>query len=195
MNLLTHLHSRFAPIKADAATLERFGLNKPAVTVTVQAGDTSHELSFSEEQGEQNRFSRPTYLRLDNRDDVLRLGPGLIAELDKPQDYYQQRRLFPSERVARDPEAVDRVDRVDRLNAKELDMPRTGASYTLEKQGNEWQLREPVKDRVDPDKLNALLAAVPRHLGRKLCGQAQGGSCRIRSQRPEGIDSRRASKR
>ena len=44
----------------------------------------------------------------------------MIAQLDKPQDYYQQRRLFPSERVARDPDAVDRVDRVDRLNAKEL---------------------------------------------------------------------------
>ena len=161
VKLLTHLHSRFAPIKGDVASFERFGLNKPAVTVTVQAGDTSHELSFSEEQGDQNRFSRPTYLRVDNRDDILRLGPGLIAQLDKPQDYYQQRRLFPSERVARDPDAVDRVDRVDRLNAKELEVRGPGGSYALEKQGNDWLLREPVKDKVDPDKLNGLLAAVP----------------------------------
>ena len=127
----------------------------------MQAGDTSHELSFAEEKGDQNRFSRPTYLRVDNRDEMLRLGPGLIAQLDKPQDYYQQRRLFPSERVARDPDAVDRVDRVDRLNAKELDVRGPGASFTLEKQGNEWLLRDPVKDRVDPEKLNVLLGAVP----------------------------------
>jgi hypothetical protein len=158
---LTDLRSRFTSINADPAILERMGLDKPAVTVKVQSGDATHELQFGEEQGEQNRFSRPTYLRVDNKDDIIRLGPGLIAQLDKPQDYYQQRRLFPSERVAKDPEAVDRIDRVDRLNAKELDVHGPAASYALEKQGADWQLREPVKDRVDPDKLNSLLTAVP----------------------------------
>ncbi len=161
VRLLTHLHSRFAPMKGDVATFERAGLTHPAVTVTVKSGEATHELNFAEEKGDQNRFSRPTYLRVDNRDDLIRLGPGLVALLDKPQDYYQQRRLFPSERVARDAEAVDRVDRVDRLNAKELDVHGPAASYVLQKDGTDWRLREPVKDRVDPDKLNGLLGAVP----------------------------------
>ena len=161
VRLLSHLKSRFEPIKVDQAAIDRMGLDKPAVTVSVQAGDATHELKFSEEKGDQNRFSRPTYLRIDNRDDVIRLGPGLIAQLNKPQDYYQQRRLFPSERVTREGETAERVDRVDRLNAKELEVKGPAASYTLEKQGSDWQLKQPVKDRVDPEKLNVLLGAVP----------------------------------
>jgi hypothetical protein len=161
VRILSHLKSRFEPIKADQTELDHLGLDKPAVTVTVQAGDTKHELKFAEEKGDQNRFSRPTYVRIDNLPEVIRLGPGLIAQIDKPQDYYQQRRLFPSERVAREGDAADRVERVDRLNARELDVKGPAASYTLVKPGSDWQLSQPVKDRVDPDKLNLVLGAVP----------------------------------
>ncbi len=161
VNTLTNLKTRFQPIHADQASVDKVNFEKPAVTVTLQAGDQKHELKFVEEKGEQNRFSRPTYLRIDDRPDVIRLGPGLIAELDKPQDYYQQRRLFSSERVAREGDNADRVDRVDRLNARELDVKGPAATYSLKKQGNDWQLEQPVKDRVDPEKLNVLLGAVP----------------------------------
>ena len=135
------------------------GLDRPAVTVTMHRAAVHGEVRRGE--GGSEPAPRPTCAG--RQSDDVRLGPGLIAQLDKPQDYYQQRRLFPSERVARDSDAAtaDRVDRVDRLNAKELDVQGPAGTYAIQKQGSDWQLKQPVKDRVDPDKLNTLLAAVP----------------------------------
>src|SRR5260370_24663490 len=94
VRLLTNLRSRFLPIPArDPADLKGYGLDQPPVTVTVRAAQKSYRLAFGEEPGENNHFSRPTYLRLDERPEVVRLTPGLVAVLDRPQDYYQQRRL------------------------------------------------------------------------------------------------------
>src|SRR5207244_7506474 len=113
VHLLTNLRSRFVPIPVrDPADLKSYGLDQPPATVTVSAAKTTHRLAFGEEPGESNRFSRPTYLRLDDRPEVLRLAPGLVAILDRPQDYYQQRRLFPSERVARDGDSQEKVERL-----------------------------------------------------------------------------------
>ena len=42
-----------------------------------------------------NRLALPTFLRLDQRPEVLRLAPGLVSALSRPADYYLQRRLFP----------------------------------------------------------------------------------------------------
>jgi hypothetical protein len=101
VRLLTKLRSRFVPIPVhNPADLKGYGLDQPPVTAVVVAAKKSYRLAFAEEPGEGNRFSRPTYLRLDERPEVVRLAPGLVASLDRPQEHYQQRRLFPSERVA-----------------------------------------------------------------------------------------------
>src|SRR5438876_6586274 len=99
IGLLTDLRSRFAPLPLtdEPTDLKEYGLDQPAVTVLVRAG-REYRLAFAEkaEVGENsNRFSWPTYLRLDNNPEVVRLKPGLVASLDRPADYYQQRRLFP----------------------------------------------------------------------------------------------------
>jgi hypothetical protein len=159
VRLLTNLRSRFVPIPLhDPADLKGYGLDQPPVLVTVRAGMTSNRLAFGEEPGESNRFSRPTYLRLDDRPEVVRLAPGLITLLDRPQDYYQQRRLFPSERVAQD---TNSQEKVDRLLAQSIAAKGPTGNYRLDKDGEEWKLQEPVVDHVDPDKLKTVLSAVP----------------------------------
>src|SRR5919201_3541101 len=50
-NLLTGLRSRFAPIPvANDDELKPYGLDQPAVTVTVKAGDKEHRLAFREHE-------------------------------------------------------------------------------------------------------------------------------------------------
>src|SRR5262249_25791273 len=81
--------------------LAKYGLHKPAVTVTARtnAGSTYH-LSFGEASAKPGeRLTNPTWVRLDDRPEAVRLIPGIIAMLDRPADYYQQRRLFAAERV------------------------------------------------------------------------------------------------
>jgi hypothetical protein len=164
---LSSLHSRFLPIPlGDPA---EYGLDKPALTVTVRAAGTEYRLALGErpadaetnkELSENNRFSKPTYLRLDDKPEVVRLRPGLIAALDRPADYYQQRRLFPSERVARESDTQEKTDRLI-AHALAVKDKKPGGSFSIVQAGDNWELREPVRDRVDPDKLRALRAAAP----------------------------------
>jgi hypothetical protein len=159
VRLLTNLRSRFVPIPLSApAHLDAYGLDQPPVLVVVHAGGKNHRLAFGEEPGDSNRFSRPTYLRLDDRPEVVRLAPGLVAVLERPQDYYQQRRLFPSERVAQD---TDSQEKVERLLAQAVAVKSPTGNYQLRKDGEEWRLREPVVDNADPEKLKTILTAVP----------------------------------
>ena len=48
------------------------------------------KLTSGEKPDASNRFSSPTFLRLDDRKEVIRLAPGLVAVLNRPADYYQQ---------------------------------------------------------------------------------------------------------
>lgn len=152
---ITTLRSRFAPIPATDADLKKYGLDPATLTVTVKAKGTDHVVRLGEKDDANNRFSRPTYLRLDQGSEILRLAPGLIAELDKQQEYYQQRRLFPVERVTRDDA------KVEQLAAQSIAVKAPATSFQLEKKGDDWQLQSPVKDRVDPEKLKTLLSALP----------------------------------
>src|SRR5581483_11639707 len=110
------------------------------------------------EPGTSNRFTRPTYLRLDDQKEVIRLGPGVLANLERTQEFFQQRRLFPVERVARE---EDSKEKIDQLAAQEVEVKAPATSYHLVKQGESWELREPVKDRPEPAKLKAILTGVP----------------------------------
>jgi hypothetical protein len=168
VQLLTgELRSRFAPIplKNDPPDLTPYGLDKPRVVVIVRAGGEDYRLAFGEPPPhaveEANRFIRPTYLRLDKRPEVVRLVPGLLASLDRPADYYQQRRLFPVERVVRDSSSQEKVARVVARSITAEEQKKDGSKYTLRRQDSDWELTAPVRDRPDPDKLNAILTAVP----------------------------------
>jgi hypothetical protein len=159
VHLLAGLKSRFATTAlANVDDLKTYGLAKPPVVITVDIGQGEHRLAFGEESGDSNRFSRPTYARLDDRMEVVRLAPGIVDTLDRPADHYQQRRLFPSERVAKD---ADSQEKVERLTAKSISAKDAKTSYSLEKAGDDWEIREPVRDRADPDKLKTILSAVP----------------------------------
>lgn len=160
---LTRLGSRFDPIPlGDSPDLARYGLEPSALEVKVQAGDKEYRLQFGDDPEPTNRFSRPTYLRIGDKPEVIRLAPGLIAAIDKPVDYYQQRRLFPTERVPRDP---DSTIMVERLAARSVSAKGAGADFTLTRSGegkqSTWELTAPLHDRADPDKLRSLLSAVP----------------------------------
>src|SRR5262249_52666427 len=99
LDLVTHLHSRFAPVRADSpAEMAHYGLERPALLVEVRwkdgKGADKATLALGE-AAELNRFVRPTYLRLDGSNEVLQLAPGLIGVLRRPAYLYRQRRLFP----------------------------------------------------------------------------------------------------
>jgi len=146
--------TRFTPLEPNPD----YGLDEPALEMIVWSGNQQHHLKFAEEQSESNRFSRATFVQVDDKPEVIRLAPGLISILQRPQDYYQQRRLFPSERVAKDSFSQEKVDRLD---AQSVAVKGSGGNYVLARKGDEWALTEPVHDRADPDKLKTVLASVP----------------------------------
>ncbi len=155
---LTGLHTRFAPESlTDNADLKKYGLDHPLVVKVTVAGK-EHTLEFGEEPNESNKFSRPTYVRLDDRKDIVRLAPGLVTVLDRPQKDYQLPRLFPYERVAKDNNPLDKVEQVA---AKAITIQSPEGTIELTKNGSEWDISAPVKDHADSDKLKALLGAFP----------------------------------
>jgi hypothetical protein len=169
--LLGSLRSRYVPVTIAADTnLKDFGLTNDPITVEIKTGDETHTLRFGEEPGDTNRFTRPTYLRVDDKPEIVRLGPGITAALDRKLDYFQQRRLFPVERVAKDEESTPKVEQLDAAQV-EVDTP--NAKFTLVKKDKDWILKDAEQkkdktwesagknDRVDPDRLNALLRGFP----------------------------------
>lgn len=156
---LTSLQSRFAPIPlGNSPDLEAYGLSKPPLTIQVKTDDKTHQLQFGEEPGESNRFSRPTFVRVDDNNEVIRLSPGLISAFVRPFGFYQQHQLFPTET------AKEGMEKTERLLAKAVMVQEKKSApthFTLTKSGDDWQLQEPVHDSPDPDKLRTLLTAVP----------------------------------
>ena len=160
---LSTLGSRYLPLRlpddAKDKALKGYGLDKPALKVVVQVDGKNHTLAFGQAlDGAGAGFSRPTYLRLDDKDEVIRLGPNLIARLDRPQRKYQKLQLFPSERVVKDEKSREKVDS---LLAKEIQIAGPqDAVVDLVKAGDAWELRAP-RDRVDAEKIKALLTKAP----------------------------------
>jgi hypothetical protein len=161
------LQTRFGPIPLDdPPDLKPYGLDpaqKP-IKVLVRSGEQDYRLTFGEKPGADNRFSGPTMLRLNENKEVLNLAPNLVALLNRPVDYYQQRRLFPAETV----KGSDGSEQRDQLAAQSLQAKGSAGTYSLRPAqaapattANEWDLVEPVRDRVDPEKLKTVLTAVP----------------------------------
>jgi hypothetical protein len=165
IDALTSLRSRFAAIPApDHETISKYGLDKPLATVKVWIGEKPYSLAFSEGKPTEGagQFSAPTYLQLDDRPEIVSLAPGILAVLDRSSDYYQQRRLFiDTERVAK---AGSTEDKSEQLAAQAIAIeerqPNANA-FTVKKVGENWELIQPVRDRVDPDKVAQVLSAIP----------------------------------
>ena len=142
--LLGSLRSRYVPIVFDPKSLEanndlaNYGLIDDPLTVKITAGDETHTLRFGEEPGDANRFTRPTYLR--RREARGRPpGPWHHRRADRKLDYFQQRRLFPVERVAKDEESTAKVEQLDAVQV-EVDTP--NAKFTLVKKDKDWILKD-----------------------------------------------------
>jgi hypothetical protein len=161
VSALCSLHSRFAPLPvAGDDDAKKLGLAGPqVVNVTVKADGHDYKLTFGEEPEQTSRFSRPTYLRLGDASEALRVAPGLLAVLDRPQEYYMQRRLFPVERIAKPGE--ERGDKVEQIAAKAVAVKGGSTAYTIVRNGDSWELRAPVRDRVDPEKIKTILTSLP----------------------------------
>lgn len=156
LRTIDDLESRFTAIPiTDKTKLKQYGLDPAALTVKLKVKGKERTLALGEEASEENTFSRPTYLRLDDEKEIMRLAPGLVAALGKPPEYYQQRRLFPTERVVKEGE------KTELLAAESVHVKSKDGEYTLVKSGDDWILESPVKDRVDPDKLKKILTALP----------------------------------
>ncbi|MBX9679540.1 MAG: DUF4340 domain-containing protein [Gemmataceae bacterium] len=159
VRLLGSLDTRFVSVSvSDKADLKTYGLETPSLIVKLKVGDKSHTLSLGEGAEANNRFSRPTWLRLDEQPEVIRLGPGVVTALDRNQEFFQQRRLFAVERVAKDEDAKDKVEQVaaSKVEIKSAD----GKGFTVAKQGDDWTITEPTTDRVDADKMRSLLVGL-----------------------------------
>lgn len=99
IELLTSLRTRFAPIPITETTdLSPFGLaaEQNPVEVKIQTEGRIHTLRFGEAipTGYDNRFTRPTYLRIDDWPELLRLGPNVLPIIRRPLDEYRKRQIF-----------------------------------------------------------------------------------------------------
>jgi hypothetical protein len=176
VRLLTGLQSRFVAIPFTSKTEEDFGLDRPAVTVTVKVGRMRQVLAFGqppagaavttpdeELEGPDNRFYQPTYLRVDAGKEAIRLQPGLVDRLRRPRQFYQRPWLFlpPEYHIQGDPSPhTGPSQAVKAISVSEKTADKAGG-YTLTWSGKDWELSSPVHDRVDPDRLKTVLSAVP----------------------------------
>ncbi len=192
------MSSRFDAIKlpAENPDLAAFGLavdQKPLkVDVTVEQPKSKdhyvHHLTIGEARTGSNPFTRPTYLRLNQEPEVVRLPPGLLAVLGRPLATYRKRQLFPEVERVKFPDArpsfeadapltatalVDAsalkvsspagtlaLKRVVSRDAMEPKKP-GGIELSADALARRWELTAPFQDHVDPEKLKGLLAAVP----------------------------------
>ena len=169
VDLLLGIRSRFTPIKEKV-------LNNPELTIKLAWQTPNSQtlesitLEFEADSAtdSENKFSLPTFLRIPEKNLVLRLGPGLVASLDHPADFFQQRRLFQGERlVAASKEgSLSSSQKNEKLLAKSVsvnfDIEGKQTSFNLVNNADDWQLANPVgKDNLDPKAKDAFLGAIP----------------------------------
>ncbi|CAN5606640.1 hypothetical protein BH11PLA2_BH11PLA2_06380 [soil metagenome] len=98
--LLADVKTRFQPLAVPAdKDLKAFGLNagQNPVVVKLDAGAKTLTLTFGQPavSEKESAFARPTYLRIDDQPELLRLGPDVYAALTRPAEDYRRRQLFP----------------------------------------------------------------------------------------------------
>jgi hypothetical protein len=161
-DLLGGLRPRFEAEPITDAALGEYGLDHPAVVVKLATPDGEHTLGFGRKSTEtSDPFTQETYVRVDDKLEVLRLGPGLIDELDRPADAYQQRRLFPKERRAKEANGQEKGERLEGKSLTVTNKAEGGSTFSLIHGADGWELSGPTRDRLEPRTRDALLAAVP----------------------------------
>ena len=166
---LTSLNTRFQPVPLDdKADLKPYGLADNPLIIKVTCGDETHTLRFAAEPGGGYRYARPTYVRLDEKPEVIRLGDDLLAELDRTIDHFRKLSFFPYESV---PKEEDSREKIDQLLADEVEFQSASHKLTLAKVDGAWRLKEAFEkkdnqwqtqfanDRVEEGKLKAFLVA------------------------------------
>src|SRR5262245_10948235 len=160
------------------------------VEVGTASGKHTLTVGEAPAQPGENPFTRPAFVRVDQQPEVLRLGPDVLPVLRRPADFYRKRQLFPdqerlkvadSSRMAQD--ATPAFFLNDAVTSITVEGPqgkyvlrRTGpspkAQPPADKPGGEavvlvsrladaWEIAEPLRDRADPARLKAILAAIP----------------------------------
>lgn len=148
---LTHLHSRFTPKKLNS--FAEYGLDRKALTVKLTVDGKPITLLVGEQPADDNAFTRPTWVRVDSQNEVVRLGPGVRAILEQPLETYRQRRLFPVERIALEDSSTGKVEAPVAESIKVT--AGTDPAVELVKHKDGWKIEAPLKDNVDPEKLQA----------------------------------------
>ena len=92
LNALSDLHSRFRTEKADSK------LPPQSLGVELTSTTGKHTLTFYEEPGSEYRYLSPTFVRVDDDSQAMRVTPGLMSTLSRPAERYRQLQIFPSER-------------------------------------------------------------------------------------------------
>ncbi len=103
VNALTTLRSRFAAIPVTDNDLAPYGLDKPesrvevAAEVKADSGAKVLTLRFGRPPAADGEpeFGRPTYLRVEDRPEVVRLGPDVFPVLSRKPEEYRRRQLIP----------------------------------------------------------------------------------------------------
>jgi hypothetical protein len=154
VNAVTHLHSRFIPLElGQSGDWNKYGLDpsqRPTI-LKIQTGDKSHRLTLGEGVNTDtgDPFNRPTYLRIDDEPEVVRLAPGLVEAIKTSPDYYQKRRLIPAFERARvttsemppptmpgmPPTPRDQDKTVELFDGQELTVELSEGTYTLKRTG------------------------------------------------------------
>lgn len=169
VDLLLGIRSRFAPVKEKV-------LNNPELVIKLAWQNPNSQnlenitLEFESDPvtNLENKFSLPTFVRMPEKNLVLRLGPGLVASLDHPADFFQQRRLFQGERLVANAKegSLSSSQKNEKLLAKSVsvnfDIEGKQTSFNLVNNADDWQLSKPVgKDNLDPKARDAFLGAIP----------------------------------
>jgi hypothetical protein len=195
IDLIVGLETRFAPIPlgSESANLKEYGLDpsqKP-VSVFVQANESARLVIGESNAPSTGPSARPTYVRVNDRPEVFRLGPNLLSVLRRPREFYQRKQLFPDvDRVrflesrsessfAPGPEsgsgsvAIPRAQQIRvqgpagqlvfrfKTPARPTSDPRVTTNTTTALLAENWEIVEPVVDQADPETLKNLLTTIP----------------------------------
>lgn len=158
---VTTLHHRYAPIPATEPNFNwaQYGLAAPQLTVTVKAGGQAHKVSVGNVEG--GGFNRRAYIRINEETQILEVGSDLydvFSDAVSNVDRLRERVLFLTEEY-KENEWDPKMNR--RVKADEITVASQDGKFTLKRDGEKWQLTEPMKDSPDPDKLKALLKTIP----------------------------------
>ena len=168
LKALAGLQYRFDPTQADAEDFEwaKYGLEAPQLTLSVTAGDATHKIAVGTIEGES--FSRRAYVRIDEEKRVLQVPADVYDQctglMRDNAASLRQRAFFLSTEHKEKAEKGEGAKIVRRLDADAITLASKEGTFSLAKKGDAWRLTlptEPKKDSPDPDKLNALLEAVP----------------------------------